>query len=199
MQLVKDADDDLRMRIFTEQFDKAVREEIPLAAQIVKRAQFFLLVLDEDVPEAAWMTSMAARITEEALQLVAHPARVHLFELPSGKEVLRVRRSGDARFIPAGERAVTDPETRDAMQRQVNNCALARTRRRGADPRQPRGAISRRERRRRHRSGAALGAQRGASSPKSTKCVATTWCHASVIATKADRSSAVSTTPAPSA
>ena len=64
-------------------------------------------------------------LTEESLQLVGHPARVHLFELPSGKEILRLKRSGEARVIPAGERVVTDPETRDAMQRQANNCALA--------------------------------------------------------------------------
>jgi hypothetical protein len=36
-----------------------------------------------------------------------------------------LRRSGGARFIQAGEHQVTDEETRDAMQRQVNNCALA--------------------------------------------------------------------------
>jgi hypothetical protein len=64
-------------------------------------------------------------VTEEALQLVPHPARIHLFDLKSRKEILRLRRSGDARVIPAGERVVTDEETRDAMQRQANNCALA--------------------------------------------------------------------------
>ena len=50
---MRDADDDLRLRVFVEQYDKAIREEIPLAIDVVKRAQFFLLVLDEDVPEAA--------------------------------------------------------------------------------------------------------------------------------------------------
>ena len=41
-------------------------------------------------------------------------------------EVLRLRRSAGATFYFAGEKAVTDPETLDAMQRQVNNCALAK-------------------------------------------------------------------------
>ncbi len=124
VHVVKDADDDLRLRIFREQYEKAAREEIPLAVDVVKRAQFFLLVLDEDVPEAIPFADGGV-LTEGALQLVGHPARVHLFELPSGKEILRLRRSGEARVIPAGERVVTDPETRDAMQRQANNCALA--------------------------------------------------------------------------
>jgi hypothetical protein len=124
VRLVKEADDDLRLRVFRGQYDKAVRDEIPMAIDVVKRAQFFLLVLDEDVPEALAFAEGGA-LTEEALQLVGHPARVHLFELPSGAEILRLRRSGEAHFIPAGERVITDPETRDAMQRQVNNCALA--------------------------------------------------------------------------
>ncbi len=124
VQSVKDADDDLRLRVFLEQYDKAIREEIPLAIDVVKRAEFFLLVLDEDVPEAAAFTEGGA-ITEEALQLIEHPARVFLFDLRSKKPILRLRRSGSARVVPAGERAVTDEETRDAMQRQANNCALA--------------------------------------------------------------------------
>jgi hypothetical protein len=123
-QSVKDADDDLRLRVFREQYDKAVRDEIPLAIAVVKRARFFLLVLDEDVPEAS-ASGDGGGPTEETLQLVDHPARIHLFELPSGKEMLRLRRSGDARVIPAGEHVVTDVETREAMQRQANNCALA--------------------------------------------------------------------------
>jgi hypothetical protein len=125
VQAVKDSDDDLRLRVFTEQYDKAVREEVPLAIDVVRRAHFFLLVLDEDVPEAAAFAE-GGPITETALQLVPHPARIHLFELPSGREILRVMRSGDARVVSAGERLVTDSETRDAMQRQANNCALAR-------------------------------------------------------------------------
>ena len=46
--------------------------QIPLAIDVVKRAQFFLLALDEDVPEAAQFVD-GGPITEEALQLVGHP------------------------------------------------------------------------------------------------------------------------------
>ncbi|MBV9947080.1 MAG: hypothetical protein JOZ69_09550 [Myxococcales bacterium] len=123
-QEVQAIDDDLRLRVFREQFEKAVRDDIPVAIDVVKRAQFFLLVLDEDVPEA-FPLSDGGQMTEAVLQLVAHPARVQLFELPGGREILRARRSVEARIIPAGERAVVDPEIRDAMQRQANNCLLA--------------------------------------------------------------------------
>jgi hypothetical protein len=121
---VTEASDDLRLRIFAEQLDKAVREEIPRAVDIVKRAEFFLLVLDEDVPEAKPLSEGAA-ISEESLQLIAHPARIRLFDLARGEEMLRLRRTGEARALSVGERVVSDPEVRDAMKRQVNNCALA--------------------------------------------------------------------------
>jgi hypothetical protein len=125
VQAVKDVDEDLRMRAFTEQYAKAVNTEIPFAIEILKRARFFLLVLDEDVSEARAFAD-GGPVTEESLQLVLHPAMVHLFQLDDGKEILRLRRSAEARLIAAGERVVTDPEIRDATQRQANNCALAR-------------------------------------------------------------------------
>jgi hypothetical protein len=121
---VRESDDELRLRVFTEQYGLAIREQVPLAIDVVRRARFFLLVLDEDVPEVAALAD-GGHITEAALQLVPHQARIHLFDLTGGREILRLSRSGDARVIPAGERFVADPETRDAMQRQANNCALA--------------------------------------------------------------------------
>lgn len=120
---VEDADDEMRLRVFSEQYDKAVHEEIPLAIDLVTRARFFLLVLDEDVPEA--VPGDGGRVTEETLQLVAHPARVSLFDLKADKELFRLRRSGGALVISVGEHLITDPETRQAMQRQANNCSLA--------------------------------------------------------------------------
>jgi hypothetical protein len=126
VQSVKDADDDLRMRVLKEQYDKTVRDDIPFAIDIVRRSSFLLLVLDEDSPDALPYAD-AGRTAEESLQMVAHPTRLFLFDLATNKELLRLRRSVDARVIPAGEHVVTDPEIRDAMQRQANNCALARS------------------------------------------------------------------------
>jgi hypothetical protein len=122
---VKAADEDMALRVLNEQYDTAVRTQIPLAIEVVKRAQFFLLVLDEDVAEAR-AAADGGPIDELALQSVPHPARVHLFDLSTGKELMRLRRTGSAQVIPAGERAVTDSETQAAVQRQANNCALAR-------------------------------------------------------------------------
>ena len=120
----KASDDELRLRVFQQQYDQAIRDEIPLAVEMLKKAQFFLLVLDEDA-DAARDAADGGKIDEEALQLVPHQTRVHLLNLRTGAEMMRLRRAGQATFFMAGERANVDPQTRAAMQRNVNNCDLA--------------------------------------------------------------------------
>jgi hypothetical protein len=119
------SDDPLRLRVFEEQYEKAMKTEIPAAIDLVKRAQFLLFVLDEDTPDAH-PAEAGAPVTLADLQRVPHYARVHLVNLQTHTEVLRMRRAAEASFIFAGESRVTDPETLEAMQRQVNNCALAK-------------------------------------------------------------------------
>jgi len=126
---VSTADDSLRLRVFEQQYDKAEREEIPKAIEIIKRADFFLLVLDEsaDDPkdEKPLWTDGGVDTAEEAIQLAPHWARVFVLDLQKDKEILRLRRRAEGGFVFAGGKPVTDEETLDAMKRQVNNCALA--------------------------------------------------------------------------
>lgn len=134
---VKEAEDEIHLRVFVQQYEKEKDQEIPLAVDIVKRAQFFLLALDEDVPEAKEMAPDAGRnagkVTEQNLQQFRHPTRVHLFKLTHGgatpevKEVLRLRREAEADYVFAGEHTLRDPYTVAAVKRQVNNCALAQS------------------------------------------------------------------------
>jgi hypothetical protein len=128
---VKNAEDEIHLRVFVQQYDKAKEEEIPLAIDIIKRAQFFLLALDEDVPEAKELAPDAGRnagkVTELHLQQVRHPTRVHLVNLKTGKEIVRLRREAEADFRFAGEHTLRDPYFLAAMKRQVNNCALAQS------------------------------------------------------------------------
>src|SRR5262249_26483065 len=73
----------------------------------------------------------AGKISEEQLQQVTHPSRVHLIKFggeenrSAAREILRLRREAEADFRFAGERTVRDPTVLAAMKRQVNNCALA--------------------------------------------------------------------------
>jgi hypothetical protein len=125
----KASEDEIHLRVFVQQFEKAQSEEIPLAVNILKKAQFFLLVLDEDVDEAKELAPdgglSAGKIREQVLQQVSHPARVHLFDLRRGKEVVRLRKEASADFRVVTERPIADPLLSGALKRQVNNCALA--------------------------------------------------------------------------
>jgi hypothetical protein len=116
---LRSAGDDMRMRLLEREFDSAVKDDIPLVIDLLTRAQFFLLVLDE--APAGPPPSL------EDLQAEPHAARVYLYGLREGKErlMLRLRRSIDARFVPAGGTAATDPALLAAQQRQVNSCQLA--------------------------------------------------------------------------
>jgi hypothetical protein len=129
---MKEQEDEIHLRVFAQQYEKATTEEIPHAIDIMKRAQFFLLVLDEDVEEAKAFAPDAGKhageITEEGLQQVVHPSRVHLVDLrkTSGDPVImRVKRSGDADFQFAGANTLRSPYILAAMKRQVMNCNLA--------------------------------------------------------------------------
>ena len=120
---MKQVDDDMPLRVYEGQLAKAEKVDMKLAAEMVKKAKFFLLVLDEDAPDARKFADGGA-IDEAAIQMVPHDARVHVLDLRSNKEIARVKREGSASFRFMGEHAVDD-ETQAAMQRQVNNCALA--------------------------------------------------------------------------
>ena len=119
---VKASEDALRLRVFEQQYAKAKDNEIPLAIDIVKRAQFFLLVLDEDQPEAKQYSD--GGIDEDALQQVPHDARIHIWNLKTGAELVRLRKTAEGSVVMATGNTL-EPEVAAAMRRQVNNCALA--------------------------------------------------------------------------
>jgi hypothetical protein len=121
---LRTAGDDMRMRLLEREFESAVKDDVPLVIDMLTRAQFYLLVLDEDPPGFA---PPAGKPALEAIQAEPHAARVLLYGLKQGMDrlLLRVRRDVAGRFIPAGENAATDPEIVEAQQRQVNSCQLA--------------------------------------------------------------------------
>jgi hypothetical protein len=120
---LRTASDDVTMRLLEREFGSAVKDDIPLVIDLLTRAQFYLLVLDEDPVDLP----PGEKPTLDVVQGLPHAARVTLFGLKPGMErvLLRVRRKIDGRFIPAGENAPTDPDLIAAQQRQVNSCQLA--------------------------------------------------------------------------
>jgi hypothetical protein len=97
-------------------FDDMMRDDLPLATELLTRAQYFLLVLDEPVEGAKDQS------TEELLA-APHAARIGLWRLSDSKLVLRIRREASAEL--RGGMPVVDPEVTAALQRQSNSCSLA--------------------------------------------------------------------------
>jgi hypothetical protein len=111
---VQDASNDLRIRVLDASFDDTVRDDVPLAAELVTRAQYYLVVLDEPTKEV---------LDTEALLGAPHAARIAVWRLADEKLVLRVRREASGQLV--GGMPAVDPDVLGARQRQANSCALA--------------------------------------------------------------------------
>ncbi|WP_437310555.1 hypothetical protein [Sorangium sp. So ce388] len=110
----QDASSELRLRLLESSFDDTMRDDVPLAAELLTRAQYYLLVLDEPVEGAT---------TTEALLGMPHMARVGVWRLSDGKPILRVRREASGNLI--GGTPSVEGGVLEARQRQANSCALA--------------------------------------------------------------------------
>lgn len=119
----QEASNDLRVRLLTATFDDTIRDDIPLAAELLQNAQYFLLVLDEDATGKDAIKPEPGVSPMEALQTVPHQARIAVFRLSDGKLLLRIRREASGQLL--GATPQLDPEVMDARQRQANSCSLA--------------------------------------------------------------------------
>ena len=110
------------MRLLEREFDSAVKDDIPLVIDLLTRAQFFLLVLDEEAPVEP---TPQGKSPLDAIQGSPHPARVFSVRAQAGhgSSLLRLRRDVAGGSWPPASMASDD--VRDAQQRQVNSCQLA--------------------------------------------------------------------------
>jgi hypothetical protein len=117
---------ELAVTAYDRDLDKVTREDVPIAAQILARAKYFVLVLDEDPPTGIpAQPDGGVESEEERLQRIPHAARVGIWNLQNGELVARMREQASGRAVPVGDRVVTRPETVAAQERQANSCALA--------------------------------------------------------------------------
>lgn len=110
---VQEADDELRLRVFEGAFQDTMRDDIPLAIDLLTKAQYFLLVLDEGRSGGA----------DAGAEGSSTAARVAVWRLADDKLVFRARRDAGGHLVggmPAVDRAVLE-----ARERQANSCALA--------------------------------------------------------------------------
>jgi hypothetical protein len=122
---VRDTDNaagELELRMLTSSFEDTVRDDLPIAVDLLTRAQYFLLVLDE-APSGAPPVVGDAGVGDDAQLTAPHWARVGLWRLSDRKLVLRMRTEASATLV--GGATVTDADVAGARQRQANSCALA--------------------------------------------------------------------------
>jgi hypothetical protein len=115
---VETTNEPLTLRLFDGDIDDAVANDIPVAIDLLRQAEYFLVVLDE-LPEGLKIPAGAS--VEQSIQSEVHPTRVALYDIKSSELLLRVHRTIDV-SIPA---VPGDAATMDAQRRQILNCALA--------------------------------------------------------------------------
>jgi hypothetical protein len=106
--------------------ENVAKRDVPVTVQLLAQAQYFTLVLDED-PASGLPPEIpdSGESPEERLQRVAHFARVGIWDLKTGEQIVRLRAEAVADVLPMGKQVVTSEVTLAAQKRQANSCALA--------------------------------------------------------------------------
>lgn len=124
---VKEAGTELALVAYERGLDSVTEVDIPVAIDVYHRAQYAVVVLDED-PEDGLPEAVANEFESDAerVQRSAHDARVGIWSLPDGKLLAKVkaRAAGALREVGA-QRSRGGPEAQATRARQANNCALA--------------------------------------------------------------------------
>lgn len=110
-------------------FDDAVRIDFPLAIDMLGKARFFLVVVDErPAPSAPPKGEEGAsdKPTPEDIELASgatYPSRVALYRLSDQKLLFRITREPKA--VLKGTGPITDTKIQASLNRQAQSCALA--------------------------------------------------------------------------
>lgn len=123
------ASDDYQLRLFSRDLEKAAKDDVPLAIQLITQAKYFTAVLDEEpaagMPEARSGADAGLGRVELQVQLVEHPVRIAIWDIESEKQLFRMRTHAGAKVLPIGRNHLVDQAVMDAQQRQANNCGIA--------------------------------------------------------------------------
>jgi hypothetical protein len=117
---------DLGLSAYDRDLGNVAKSDVPVTVQLLARAKYFTLVLDED-PSGGLPAEVPGldETAEERVQRVAHFARVGIWDLASGDPILRVRAEAAADVVSVGKQAVMKEVSLGAQHRQANSCALA--------------------------------------------------------------------------
>ncbi len=102
-------------------FDDLVRDDMPMATDLVREAQYFLVVIDEKADKEP--PPVPGSKPSEVRQALPHFARIGVWRLTDDKPMLRMRREAAGQLL--GNPGSVEPEVAEARQRQANSCSLA--------------------------------------------------------------------------
>jgi hypothetical protein len=119
------ATSELAVTAYERDLQKVTGHDVPIAVDLLTRAKYVTIVLDEPVPFGVPDPVDAGDETaEERVQRLPHWARVAVWDLKSGSQLMRVRAEAAGRLRPVGPRQNPGQQS-VAAQRQANSCALA--------------------------------------------------------------------------
>ncbi len=129
---VNQVSSDFGLRVYDLDLDRTIRGDVPIATEVLERARYVTILLDEDPPGGLPAALEAApderqESDEERVQRAPHPARVGVWDLKRRERVVFLRAQASGMVVPVGARVVTDPQNVAAQQRQANSCSLALT------------------------------------------------------------------------
>lgn len=118
---------EMTVRALDGMFDDLVKNDMPMATDLVREGQYFLVVIDEKAenepaPPPPGSTAQAGS-PSEIRQALQHSARIGVWRLTDDKPILRLRRETAGTLL--GASGAVDPAVADARQRQANSCSLA--------------------------------------------------------------------------
>lgn len=116
---------ELQLRGAISSFEAIEKYDLPIATDVVEKAAYFMVVVDEPAtqPEVEAPAAVPdAEPEDRSIPDGPHWARICLWRLEDGQKLLAIRReaSGELRGAKPGPEA-----TRRARQRQANSCSLA--------------------------------------------------------------------------
>lgn len=120
------ADSELAVNAYDRDLDSVAKHDVPVAVEIMNKARFVTLVIDEEpLGGLPALPPNASETADEQLRRTPHFARVGVWDIESRTQLLRLRAEAAADFVAVGGHARATPETAAAQARQANSCALA--------------------------------------------------------------------------
>jgi hypothetical protein len=124
---VKEAGTDTKLLAYDRSLDAVTRVDIPVAIEVHQRAQYALVVIDEDPPAGLPPpVSEEYESPAERVQRVAHVARVGIWDLKQDQLLARLEGQAEGELRAAGTRSPElTPATEAARARLAKSCGLA--------------------------------------------------------------------------